>query len=234
MEGYFSNRVRDVISHSREEAIRLGNDFIGTEHLLLGIIREHEGIAIKILRNLRISLPELKKTAEEAVEGPEGFLSSGQIPLTQMAEKILKVTYLEAKLYKSEVIGTEHLLLSLVRDDEDSTAQLLEAFGITYDAVREELDGIISGKPAPASRLDMPLRDLSVDEVSSLPLDTKGPKQDAGSLSLDIWIDPGNSSKEMITEFYDALSELHRALGGVGIVIRDDTSEVLALESEDS
>ncbi len=146
MEGNFSNRVRDVISFSREEAIRLGHDYIGTEHLLLGVIREGEGIAVKILRNLGCDLFKLKKSIEETVRSTGGTLTVGNIPLTKQAEKVLKITYLEAKLYKSDVIGTEHLLLSLLRDDENLAAQILQqGFSITYDAVRSELDTIVSG-----------------------------------------------------------------------------------------
>ncbi len=152
MEGNFSNRVRDVISYSREEAIRLGHDYIGTEHLLLGIIREGEGIAVKILRNLGCDLFKLKKAIEDTVRSTGGTLTVGNIPLTKQAEKVLKITYLEAKLYKSDVIGTEHLLLSLLRDDENIAAQILQqGFSITYDAVRAELDAIISGKASASS-----------------------------------------------------------------------------------
>ena len=152
MEGNFSNRVRDVISYSREEAIRLGHDYIGTEHLLLGIIREGEGIAIKILRNLGCDLFKLKKAVEDTVRSTGGSLTVGNIPLTKQAEKVLKITYLEAKLYKSDVIGTEHLLLSLLRDEENIAAQILQqGFSVTYDAVRAELDSIISGKASTSS-----------------------------------------------------------------------------------
>ncbi|HIG74361.1 MAG TPA: ATP-dependent Clp protease ATP-binding subunit [Bacteroidetes bacterium] len=152
MEGNFSNRVRDVISYSREEAIRLGHDYIGTEHLLLGIIREGEGIAVKILRNLGCELFKLKQAIEDTVRQTGGTLTVGNIPLTKQAEKVLKITYLEAKLYKSDVIGTEHLLLSLLRDDENVAAQILQqAFAVSYDAVRAELDSILSGRAAPRS-----------------------------------------------------------------------------------
>ncbi len=148
MEGNFSNRVRDVIAYSREEAIRLGHDYIGTEHLLLGIIREGEGIAVQILRNLGCDLLKLKKAIEDAVRSTGGPTTVvGNLPLTKQAEKVLKITYLEAKLYKSDVIGTEHLLLSLLRDEENIAAQILQqGFSITYDAVRAELDAILSGK----------------------------------------------------------------------------------------
>jgi ATP-dependent Clp protease ATP-binding subunit ClpC len=147
MEGNFSNRVQDVIRLSREEALRLGHDYIGTEHLLLGVIREGEGIAVKILRNLGVDLYKLKKAIEDTVRTSGGTLTIGNIPLTKQAEKVLKITYLEAKLYKSDVIGTEHLLLSLLRDDDNIAAQILHQFNIHYDVVRAELDNIISGKP---------------------------------------------------------------------------------------
>lgn len=148
MEGNFSNRVNDVIRLSREEALRLGHDYIGTEHLLLGIIREGEGIAVKILRNLGVDLFKLKKSIEDTVRSSSGTLTIGNIPLTKQAEKVLKITYLEAKLYKSDVIGTEHLLLSLLRDEDNIAAQILSQFSVSYDAVRKELDNIISGKPS--------------------------------------------------------------------------------------
>ena len=148
MDGNFSNRVQDVIRLSREEALRLGHDYIGTEHLLLGIIREGEGIAVKILRNMGVDLFKLKKTVEDTVRSSSGTLTIGNIPLTKQAEKVLKITYLEAKLYKSEVIGTEHLLLSLLRDEDNIAAQILSTFMLNYDNVRKELDNIISGRPS--------------------------------------------------------------------------------------
>ncbi|PKL80378.1 MAG: Clp protease ClpC [Ignavibacteriae bacterium HGW-Ignavibacteriae-4] len=146
MEGNFSSRVNDVIKLSREEALRLGHDYIGTEHLLLGIIRDGEGIAVKVLRNLDVDLYKLKKGIEETVRPSGSTITSGNIPLTKQAEKVLKITYLEAKLYKSQKIGTEHLLLSLLRDEENIAAQILEQFNVNYDLVRNELDSIIKGE----------------------------------------------------------------------------------------
>src|SRR5699024_1382889 len=148
MEGNFSSKVRDVIQFSREEALRLGHDYIGTEHLILGIVRLGEGVAVKILKNLNCDLFKLKKTVEDTVRGTGGSVKVGNIPLTKQAEKVLRITYLEAKLYKSDTIGTEHLLLSLLRDDENIAAQILQQFNVSYDAVREELDLIISGDPS--------------------------------------------------------------------------------------
>ncbi len=154
MDGNFSNRVQDVIRLSREEALRLGHDYIGTEHLLLGIIREGEGIAVKILRNMGVDMFKLKKTVEDTVRSSSGMLTIGNIPLTKQAEKVLKITYLEAKLYKSEVIGTEHLLLSLLRDEDNIAAQILSTFMLNYDNVRKELDNIISGRPSSVAKAE--------------------------------------------------------------------------------
>ncbi len=172
MEGNFSNRVRDVIQFSREEALRLGHDYIGTEHLILGILRLGDGVAIKILKNLRCDLYKLKKTIEETVRGTGAAVTVGNIPLTKQAEKVLRITYLEAKLYKSDTIGTEHLLLSLLRDDENIAAQILHQFNITYDAVREDLDLIVSGQ-APKS-------DISQTQAGETP-SSRNPKSSSGS-----------------------------------------------------
>ena len=97
MEAKFSPRVKDVITYSREEALRLGHDYIGTEHLLLGLIREGEGMAIKFLKSLNINLVELRKSVENAVKGSSGSVNNlNNIPLTKQAEKALKITYLDA------------------------------------------------------------------------------------------------------------------------------------------
>jgi len=145
MEANFSNRVNEVIRLSREEAIRLGHDYIGTEHLLLGIIREGEGLAVKMLKNLNVDLFQLKKTIEDTVRTGNATMTIGNIPLTKQAEKVLKITLLEARLYKSDVIGTEHLLLSLLRDEENIAAQILSQFSVSYDSARRELDNFLSG-----------------------------------------------------------------------------------------
>lgn len=151
MDSNFSNRVQDVIRLSREEAIRLGHDYIGTEHLLLGIIREGEGIAIKIFKNLGVDAGKIKKTIEDTVRQAGGTLTVGNIPLTKQAEKVLKITYLEAKLFKSDVIGTEHLLLSILREDDNLAAQILHQLNVNYEAVKSELMNILSGKPSSGS-----------------------------------------------------------------------------------
>jgi ATP-dependent Clp protease ATP-binding subunit ClpC len=176
MEGNFSSKVRDVIQFSREEALRLGHDYIGTEHLILGIVRLGDGVAIRILKNLDCDLFKLKKTIEDTVRGTGGTVTVGNIPLTKQAEKVLRITYLEAKLYKSDTIGTEHLLLSLLRDEENIAAQILQQFSVSYDAVREELDMIISGDTRDASSSDS-----RTAKSSSTPSSPKGSKPSGSS-----------------------------------------------------
>ena len=120
MEAKFSPRVKDVITFSREEALRLNHDYIGPEHLLLGILREGEGVAVKIMQTLDVDLFELRKYIEKTTsKKATNKKSAGNIPLVKQAEKALKITYLEAKLFKSNMIGTEHLLLALLKDDDN-------------------------------------------------------------------------------------------------------------------
>ena len=142
MEAKFSNRVKEVISLSREEALRLGHDYIGTEHLLLGMIREGEGVAINILKKLGVSLEELRSSIEQATKGTaiSNVKNLANIPLTRQSEKVLKITYLEAKIFKSQLIGTEHLLLSILRDEDNIATQILEKFDVNYDVVKELLE----------------------------------------------------------------------------------------------
>lgn len=141
MEAKFSPRVKDVISYSREEALRLGHDYIGTEHLLLGLIREGDGMAIKILRSLGVDTAKLRRAVEDAVRGNAGTtVNLGNIPLTKQAEKVLKITYLEAKIFKSDVIGTEHLLLSILREEDNIASQILAQFNINYEIFKTEVE----------------------------------------------------------------------------------------------
>jgi len=154
MKNNFSSRVQMVIQFSREEALRLGHDYIGTEHLLLGLIREGEGIAVEILRNLGCDLDEIKHSVEDSIKSSGETMTIGNIPFTKRAEKILKMAYVEAEKYKSDIIGTEHLLLALVKEKDGVAAQVLLSFDVTYDTVREELENILRG--APTSRETAP------------------------------------------------------------------------------
>ncbi|MEY3648314.1 MAG: hypothetical protein RLZ13_1199 [Bacteroidota bacterium] len=156
MEAKFSNRVKEVISLSREEALRLGHDYIGTEHLLLGMIREGEGVAVSILKKLGIPLDELRTAIERAVKGTanHNVKNMANIPLTRQSEKVLKITYLEAKIFKSQLIGTEHLLLSILRDEDNIATQILNKFEVNYDSIKEMLEMQSEGSSSPKARAE--------------------------------------------------------------------------------
>lgn len=140
MDDNFSPRVKDVITYSKEEALRLGHEHIGTEHLMLGLLREGKGVAVKILDSLGVDLDKFRERVEAL--GGKGSSSAARkganLPLTRMAEKALKTTFLEAKLYKSSMIGTSHLLLCILRNDDDPITRLLHKYDVDYQKVKNE------------------------------------------------------------------------------------------------
>lgn len=171
MEAKFSPRVKDVITYSREEALRLGHDYIGTEHLLLGLIREGDGMAIKILKSLGVDTAKLRRAVEDAVRGNAGTtVNLGNIPLTKQAEKVLKITYLEAKIFKSEVIGTEHLLLSILREEDNIASQILAQFNVNYEIFKSEVENNKGGfRDEPSASATGGDEDFKDDDAFSAP-----------------------------------------------------------------
>ncbi|GIS01218.1 MAG: ATP-dependent Clp protease ClpC [Flavobacteriales bacterium] len=148
MDDNFSSRVKDVITYSKEEAIRLGHDFIGTEHLLLGILRDGGGKAIKILNSLDIDLDFLRKKIE-ILSPPNPIINYEEnlrknLHLTRQAERALKTTFLEAKLFQGNSINTAHLLLCILRNENDPTTKLLEKLNLSYDIVKDQFKEHIS------------------------------------------------------------------------------------------
>jgi len=162
MEAKFSNRVKEVISLSREEALRLGHDYIGTEHLLLGMVREGEGVAVGVLKKLGVPLDELRAEIEKISKGTatHEVKNLANIPLTKASEKVLKITYLEAKIFKAQLIGTEHLLLSILRDQDNLATQILNKFDVNYEVVKEMLE-YQTENPMASSDTDDPDEDSS-------------------------------------------------------------------------
>src|SRR5690554_4539055 len=145
MEAKFSPRVKDVINFSREEALRLGNDYIGVEHLLLGLIREGEGLGIRVLKEFNLDLEQIRYQIESYLNKSTNSAAKDltNIPLVKQAEKALKITYLEAKLFKSTVIGTEHLLLSILKDENNVACRTLNRYGVSYDNDKEEIEAML-------------------------------------------------------------------------------------------
>jgi len=139
----FSPKVKKVISRSRDEAIRLGHDFIGTEHLLLGIMKEKTSLALRVLDSLDVNKTDLKQSIEESVKrsySPKAALNVGNLPLNKQAEKVLKVTFLEAKMLRNDEICPEHLMLSILKHQESLASRILQRFNVTYDGFKSELE----------------------------------------------------------------------------------------------
>jgi ATP-dependent Clp protease ATP-binding subunit ClpC len=148
MEPKFSQKVKEIITLAREEALRLGHDYIGTEHLILGMIRDGEGIALNLLRDSGVQLDELRITIEQATKGTatNNIKNLANIPLTRQSEKVLKITHLEAKIFKSQLIGTEHLLLAILRDGDNLGGQILQKFQLNYEQTKEMLEYQLTGQ----------------------------------------------------------------------------------------
>ena len=151
MEAKFSPRVKDVISYSREESLRLGNDFISVEHILLGLIREGEGTAIQLLRSFNLDLQKIRTELELGLKRNVlvNLDSAANIPLVKQAEKVLKKSFLEAKLYKSDSIGTQHLLLSILKEEDCVATSVLNKYGVIYDIIRDELENMMKDENLP-------------------------------------------------------------------------------------
>ena len=148
MDDNFSPRVKDVIAFSKEEALRLGHNFIGTEHLMLGILRDGGGKAIAILNAIEVNLEELRRKVEilnpAAIDDIQSLKDKKNLHLTRQAERALKTTFLEAKLFQSELINTVHLLLCILRNENDPTTKLLTQLNVDYDIVKEQFKLMIA------------------------------------------------------------------------------------------
>lgn len=145
MNRKFSNGVKSVLSQSSNEATRLGHDYVGTEHLLLGIIAERDNMAVRVLQSLEVDTNELKKRIEKTIPrynewGTADTLTVGKVPLSRMAERILKTTFLEAKMLKSDEIQPEHVLLSILKHTDLPSARILTDYEVDYDGYKVELE----------------------------------------------------------------------------------------------
>ena len=150
MDDNFSPRVKDVIAYSKEEALRLGHDFIGTEHLMLGLLRDGNGKAINILDALDVDLDHLRRKVEilSPANPNTGTIQKDKknLHLTRQAERALKTTFLEAKLFQSSSINTAHLLLCILRNENDPTTKLLHKLKVDYDNVKEQFKSMITSE----------------------------------------------------------------------------------------
>ncbi|WP_372648913.1 ATP-dependent Clp protease ATP-binding subunit [Draconibacterium sp.] len=155
MDSQFSPRIKDIIGYSREEAIRLGNDYIGQEHLFLGILREGEGTATDILENLGVDLVEVKQLIESKVRTDKDINQKADLIMLKSTEKTLKLIYLEARSFKSATANSGHLLLAILKDNDSLITQLLVELGINYYMVKSQLQDYLQ----PEAKSDFPESD---------------------------------------------------------------------------
>jgi ATP-dependent Clp protease ATP-binding subunit ClpC len=163
MNAKFSQQVQDILNFSREEANRLNNDFLGIEHLFLGLLREPYALALQALMNLGVDLSELKHNIEKFVQKPNKspiVNKSGSININKQLDRVLKLTYLESKNFQNELIQTEHVLLAILRDEENLISKLLTEYGADYSSVKKEIHSMLSDGGSSSSheqpRSDMP------------------------------------------------------------------------------
>ncbi|MFH0893567.1 MAG: ATP-dependent Clp protease ATP-binding subunit [Bacteroidota bacterium] len=174
MDAKFSPRVKEILTYSREEALRLGNDYIGTEHLFLGLLRDADGTAQQILDTLGLDKTEVRKVIETTIR--KNSMNIGKldnIPLVKQTEKILKLTHLEARNFKSPIIGPEHLLLSILRHDDNIVTRTLNKYGIDYESVFNEVK-LISTSDQPTDELSGGGDDESFEEKEGYNTPKKG------------------------------------------------------------
>jgi ATP-dependent Clp protease ATP-binding subunit ClpC len=173
MNGKFSSKVKKIISLSRDEAVRLGHDYIGTEHLLLGILHDKDNLAMRVLDSLNVDIAELKYKIEETT--PTKTIGETEhkilnIPLNKHAEKVLKVTFLEAKLFKNEEINPEHLMLSILKHKTNTACRILDEMDVDYEAYKAELEYVSQEQNSDYS-----------DFYSQSPSDSDLPMEEEGS-----------------------------------------------------
>ena len=168
MDDNFSSRVKDVITFSKEEALRLGHDFIGTEHLMLGILRDGEGKAIDILNSLSVDIVYLRKKVEilSPPNSDSSFTTNSKknLHLTRQAERALKTTFLEAKLFQNSIINTAHLILCILRNENDPTAKLLNKLNVNYENVKEYYKDILDDNDSDIDYSESPTSSTFKDE----------------------------------------------------------------------
>ncbi len=179
MQERFTERVRRVMYISREEASRLQHDYVGTEHLLLGLIREGEGVAAMVLLNLGIDLDTIRQAVEDAVPVGGGTLTVNELPYNQSARRALELSVEEAKRLGHNYVGTEHLLLGLMRESKGMAAQVLAALGIEVNRVRQEVMSLLGGEFQPSrtsshkEKSKTPVLDLFCRDLTQLARENK-------------------------------------------------------------
>jgi ATP-dependent Clp protease ATP-binding subunit ClpC len=206
----FTDRVRKVLAMAREETIRLEHDYIGTEHILLGLIREGEGVAAAVLTNLSVDLEQVQERVEESVRRGKATIALGELPYTSRAKKVLEFAMAEARDFGHSYVGTEHLLLGLLREEKGIAAEVLGQLGVSLEDARRETAKLLGSEP-PAPRLsrsmeeapDLPRSPLSDGELHQMLVGLLHP---AAMIALRLGANPGElraALERAIEEVFD-------------------------------
>jgi ATP-dependent Clp protease ATP-binding subunit ClpC len=150
----FTDRARKVLGYAKSEAERLNHDYIGTEHILLGLIKEGSGVAANVLENLSIDLEKVRVEVEKLVEAGPTTVTTGQPPYTPRAKRVLELALEEARSLDHNYVGTEHILLGLIRENEGMAAQVLHNLHISIDDVRSEVMDLLGSEPEETASTD--------------------------------------------------------------------------------
>jgi ATP-dependent Clp protease ATP-binding subunit ClpC len=148
----FTERARQVVVLAQDEARLLNHNYIGTEHLLLGLLREEEGLAARVLESLAVTVEKTRANVEQVVGKGDDPVATEQIPFTKRAKKVLELSLREALSLGHNYIGTEHVLLGLVREEKSVGARILLDFGLDAETVRNEVIRLLSGPAEPPTR----------------------------------------------------------------------------------
>ena len=175
----FTDRVSKVLAMAREEAIRLQHDYVGTEHLLLGLIREGEGVAAVVLQHLSVDLDQIHEGVEESVREGKATIALGELPYTSRAKKVLEFAMTEARDFNHSYVGTEHLLLGLLREEKGIAAQVLNSLGVTLDEARSETIKVLGADVTPSEPAGIGAGDVIPGEASGAPKGDKKSKTPA-------------------------------------------------------
>ncbi len=218
----FTDRLRKVLAMAREEAIHLQHDHVGTVHILLGLIREGEGVAAAVLTNLNVDLDQIHERVKESVRKGDVTITLDELPYTSRAKKALEFAMAEAQDFSHSYVGTEHVLLGLVREGERElfTGELLErgiaaqvfgSFDVTLDRARAETAAVVD--------IDRPVG--SRERVSLAQTSAAGAAQRIGAEPLQIWVSPGHATADDLADVHAAVSDVYRASGSGGTPVPD-------------
>jgi len=184
---------------ANQQAQRVNYDSIGTEHILLGLLKEGTGVAANVLKNLDVDLRDVRMEIEKRIPKKSAQVPMGKLPFTPGVKRVTQSAIEEARNLKHKYVGTEHLLLALLNEQEGIVAEVLVHFGLTFNQVREETRALLGETEEDPAR------------------DHAGTPQDVDGPALVLLLDPGSATAEEIAELLYEFSTLYRMLGGSGI-----------------